>query len=358
MLFRLDPDRSHALARAALRWAPPWAMLAALSGMGAQDPRLRTRFAGLELPSPVGLAAGFDKDGDLVGALSCLGFGFITVGTVMPQPRSGNAFPRLVRYPASESLADAMGLPSRGRDHAVAQLERPRPRRVPILANVGGFSDPEIAEGVHALEAHVDASEISLLCPNLPPPGATFDELSLLRRVLERIEGHRKPVTIRVPNVTTTSDDRLAELIDRCAAAGVAGIKVGGGRPVAEPRLSTGSGTLHGRAIFEHALGNVERAARMARGRLDVKGNGGVSTAADVLAMQAAGATCVDLYSALVYRGWGVAHRINRELGQALNDGAGNGAVTPPQMTSAAARRSAPRARRAWERRPGRSRRG
>jgi dihydroorotate dehydrogenase (fumarate)/dihydroorotate dehydrogenase len=107
-------------------------------------------------------------------------------------------------------------------------------------------------------------------------------------------------------------------MIELCVAAGVEGLKVGGGRPVTEPRLGVKQGTLHGRAIFDTALENVARAAAFTRGRIDIKGNGGVSSADDVMAMLRAGATCVDLYSAFVYAGWSVARDIKRELGPYL----------------------------------------
>jgi dihydroorotate dehydrogenase len=123
---------------------------------------------------------------------------------------------------------------------------------------------------------------------------------------------------VRIPNDTARSDDRIAEMIELCVAAGVGGLKVGGGRPVAEPRLGVKQGTLHGRAIFDTAIENVARAAAFARGRIDIKGNGGVSSAGEVVAMLRAGATCVDLYSAFVYAGWTVARDINRELAPAL----------------------------------------
>jgi len=313
LLFRLSPDRSHALAHAALRWRAPWRVLGALAALDVTDARLRTRFAGVDLPNPVGLAAGFDKNCELIRALTCLGFGFLTVGSIMPQPRPGNPFPRLVRYPDTESLADSMGLPSRGRDYCIAQFNGFHPRPLPLFANIGGFTAQEIAESFSAVAPHVDAVEISLMCPNLKP-GETFDELALLRDVLARIAGRRKPAVVRVPNDTTRSGDRLAELVERCIEAGIAGLKVAGGRPVAEPSLGTGQGTLHGRATFEAALANVARTAAIARGRIAIKGNGGVMSGADVLAMRAAGATCVDLYSAFIYRGWDIAKVINREL--------------------------------------------
>jgi dihydroorotate dehydrogenase len=317
LLFRLSADQSHALAHAALRWSGPWRTLAAAGALAVTDPRLRTRFAGIDLPNPVGLAAGFDKNCELMAALSCLGFGYITVGSIMPLPRPGNPYPRLVRYPETESLADSMGVPSRGRDYCVEQLSRFHPHPVPLFANVGGFSAEDIATSFAAVAPHVDGVEISLMCPNLKP-GEAFDEIALLRGVLGRIAERRKPAIVRVPNDTVRLPDRLAELVERCVEAGVEGLKVAGGRAVAEPGLGTGQGTLHGRATFETALANVENTARIARGRIPIKGNGGVSSGADVIAMLRAGATCVDLYSAFIYQGWAIARRINRELLEGL----------------------------------------
>jgi dihydroorotate dehydrogenase len=313
-LFALSADRSHGLANAALRWPLPWRLLSAAAGLKVTDPRLTTRFAGVELPGPVGLAAGFDKNGDLLESLSCLGFGFICVGSIMPEPRDGNAFPRLVRYRDRESLADSMGVPSKGRAYAVERLRRRTVGPVPIFANVGGFSAETIAAGVLASMPHVDAVEISLMCPNVLQPGEVFDEIGMLRGILDRLVGHTASIVVRVPNDTTGLHDRFAELVELCVAAKVGGLKVGGGRRVAERGLGTGMGTLHGRAIFEAALQNVERAAGFARGRIPIKGNGGISTAADVLAMRRAGASCVDLYSAFVYHGWTIARDINRDL--------------------------------------------
>ena len=313
-LFTVSADRSHALAHAALRWAWPWRILSVASQLVVDDPRLKTRFAGIELPNPVGLAAGFDKNAELLGALSYLGFGFICVGSIMPEPRYGNPFPRLVRYRDRESIADSMGVPSKGRDYALGRLQRPREKRVPVFANVGGFSAEAIAAGVLNVQPYVDIVEISLMCPNVLKAGETFDEIDMLQGVLERIEGRTASVIVRVPNDTTQMPDRFAELIEVCIAAGIGGLKVGGGRRLPEPGLGSGIGTLHGRDILEAALENVERAALFARNRIPIKGNGGISSAADVLAMRRAGATCVDLYSAFVYQGWTIARDINRQL--------------------------------------------
>src|SRR4051812_11281146 len=106
-LFCLPPDTTNSLAHAALRFGAPWQMFGALAQLDVVDPILETRFAGVTLKSPIGLAAGFDKDCELIPALSALGFGFLTVGSIMPLPRPGHAYPRLVRYADKDSLADS-----------------------------------------------------------------------------------------------------------------------------------------------------------------------------------------------------------------------------------------------------------
>jgi dihydroorotate dehydrogenase len=313
-LFALSADQSHRLAHAALAWAPPWRALSAVSGLNISDPRLQTRFASVDLCNPVGLAAGFDKDGELLDSLSGLGFGFICIGSIMPEPRFGNPFPRLVRYSEKESLADSMGVPSKGRAYAIERLKRRKPAGVPVFANVGGFSAAAIAQGIAEVRAFADAVEISLMCPNVLKPGEIFDEVGMLRGIIDQLQVPAGSLVVRVPNDTTRLHDRFAELVEVCVEAGIGGLKVGGGSRLVEPELGSGTGTLHGRAIFETALGNVERAAQFARGRIPIKGNGGISSAADVLAMRRAGAVCVDLYSAFIYRGWTIARDINRGL--------------------------------------------
>jgi dihydroorotate dehydrogenase len=318
LLFAMSPDMAHSIGHLAFRWRWPWQTMAVAANLEVDDPILKTTFAGVDIKSPVGLAAGFDKNCELFDALSYLGFGFLTVGSIMPEPRPGHPFPRLVRYTETESLADSMGLPSRGLDYCVAGLRQAGHRKVPVFANVGGFSAEAIATSLFAVEPFVDGIEISLMCPNVAHR-ASFDEVGLLRDVLARTAGRRKPAIVRVPNDTARSN-RLGDLIECCIEGRIDGIKVAGGRPIAEPRLGMKQGTLHGRSIFDDALENVGRAAHLARGRLPIKANGGISSARDVLAMLHAGATCVDIYSAFVYQGWSVARRINLELAALLRE--------------------------------------
>ncbi|MCW5751100.1 MAG: hypothetical protein KIT81_08130 [Alphaproteobacteria bacterium] len=302
-----------------LRPKLPWQVLAAISGMKDGNLPLVCSYAGVRLDNPVGLAAGFDKNCELLDSLSELGFGFLTVGTVMPDPRFGNPFPRLVRYEETEGIADSMGVPGKGRAYAVARLkEFDKRRRIPLFCNIGGFSAQEIAQGFFDVEPYVDAVEISLMCPNVVKP-EDFNPVKLLGELIALIEKRRKPATVRVPNDVATSEALLGELIEVAVRGGIAGIKVAGGQPVTESRLGTGRGTLHGRPTAALAMENLERAVRLAGGRLSIKSNGGIFSSGDVKSRLAAGADCVDIYSAFIYRGWTVARDINRGL-QVLHD--------------------------------------
>ncbi|MBI4491578.1 MAG: hypothetical protein HY690_02150 [Chloroflexi bacterium] len=317
LLFRLSADRAHALAHQALRWELPWRVLE--PALQVTDPRLRVAVAGIPLENPVGLAAGFDKNGDVAHSLVRLGFGYVVIGSIMPHPRAGNPLPRVVRYPESRSVADSSGLPSKGRAYALERLGRLRGSRVPVVANVGGLSAQDLAEGLLAVEPYVSAVEVSLACPNVSSDHP-IDELATLRELSAQVAGRRsKPVSIVVPLPVKYDQGRLAELIECCCAAGFEMLKINGGRWVDEPRLGTRRGTLHGGATFQDALGYVEQAARLAQGRLAIKANGGIFSGQDAFQMFQAGATTVEVLSAFVYEGWAVARKINRELLEVLD---------------------------------------
>ncbi len=266
--------------------------------------------------NPVGLAAGFDKNCDLIDALSSLGFGVLCVGSIMPEPRVGNPIPGSSAIAGGGSTRRFHGRPEQGARlwwwSACANRKR---GNVPVFANVGGFSADEIARGVIDVLPHVDAVEISLMCPNVLKDGERFDAIAMLRGVLERIAGHEKSITVRVPNDATADHGEFAEFVACCVETGLSGLKGWRWACGLRAKARVGERTLHGCPIFERALENVERAAGYARGRrVPIKGNGGISSASDVMAMRRAGAVCVDLYSAFIYQGWTVARDINRAL--------------------------------------------
>ena len=313
LLFRLDPERAHDLALRALSIEAPWRVLGALSP--PPDPRLRVELAGLVLPTPVGLAPGLDKNGHAVRALARLGFGYVVIGSITPLPRAGNPRPRLLRDPAQQATINSLGLPGVGLERAVAGLRRMGRIDVPLIASVAGFSPEELVEAAAAVEPHVDAVEIGLVCPNSTET-ERLRELDMYSVLVRRLtEQRRKPVFVKLPpHRDEATAANVREMVALAADTGIDGLSVSGSRPIVTSRLATGRGSLAGRPVFPDTLRIVTEVAGWARGRLPVRAGGGVFTGSDALEMLQAGAAAVEVYSAFIYRGPTAARQISREL--------------------------------------------
>lgn len=317
LLFRIPPDRAHELAKVALRRPAVWRALA--SRARPADARLATSLAGLPLATPIGLAPGFDKSGELVPSLVELGFGYVVVGSITPEPRAGNPKPRLQRYPERRSLANCMGMPSLGLAEAVRLLSRPRRTGCLVIASVAGYEPHELVAAALAVEPHVDAVEIGLVCRHTPE---TFDmaELPTVSALAAGLATQlHKPAFVKIPPHFSDAERRRSlAIVDAWADAGLAGVSLSGTRTVEEPRLSQGRGGLAGKDTTEDALRILGDVAERAAGRLSIKAAGGVFDGSDAYRFLDAGANAVELYSSFIYRGWGVARQIGRELVQAL----------------------------------------
>jgi dihydroorotate dehydrogenase (fumarate)/dihydroorotate dehydrogenase len=335
VLFRMSAEQAHDLARVALRrgwlWVPADPMLR------TGDPRLRTQLCGLDLASPVGLAPGLDKDGDLLGGLDHLGFGYITVGSITALPRDGNPRPRLVRYPDRLSIANSMGLPSVGVDAAIARLRVSR-HRTPVIGSVCGFSADEVVSLARAVEPWVAAVEIGLICPN-STESDRMKSSEVFAELIGRLgQEHNKPVFVKLPSYASDEERTwVLSLVDACLAAGIEGLSVSGSRPVTESALAMGRGSLAGREVFPDSVKLVRDIAARVNGRIAIRAAGGVFSGADVASMLQAGATTVEVYSAFVYRGWGVAKELTRQLSTELDRrGVATSAELTPVSTEAA----------------------
>lgn len=314
LLFRLDPEMAHRLGQAVLAQEFPWALL----GLAETDARLKTKVGGLELSSPIGLGAGFDKNGGAVPGLQHLGFGFICVGSILPRPSAGNPRPRLIRYPETESLANCYGMPSDGLDACVARFRRlaAKPRRTKLVANFSAESDEEYARSYAAFTPYVDAVELGLQCPNRTEHQSLYP-VAALARLLKFLKDRwpNTPTFVKLPPYFNDVERaNRFELVELCADLGLAGVVVPGNWSVKEPRLSRGQGSVAGRMTFSRNLMVVREVAAVARGRISVKAAGGVSSGEDALQVLAAGATLIDVLTVFVYRGWAAAALINREL--------------------------------------------
>lgn len=313
LLFRLSPDVAHDLAQVTLRRRTPWKVVGPRPRV--RDPRLARDLAGMALDNPVGLAPGFDKNGLLVPSLDRLGFGYIVVGSVTTHPRQGHPRPRMARYPDKQALGNNLGLPSQGLDAVVKNLSSLPKRRTKLIVSVTGFTAEELIDAASAVEPLADAVELGLVCPNTTET-ERMAELEVFTTVIEKVTSNKsKPIFVRLPPHHDEGDWRRARaLLDICMQTGIEGVSTNGRQRIADPRLPTGSGSISGRPTFANALRIVSDVADYSSGSLAIRASGGIFTGQDAARMLAAGATTVEVYTALVYRGPSVSTLINQEL--------------------------------------------
>lgn len=316
LFFSLPPEAAHRVAARMLGLPLPWGLI----GGAARDPALAVTVAGIELSNPIGLAAGFDKTGRHLDALGRLGFGYVVGGTFTRWPRRGNPKPRIARYASRSSMVNAMGLPNPGAEEA-AQTLAATPRTSPRLASI---ADEDVAEvlAAHAmLEAHVDAVELNASCPNVSWGRDRDNEAHLETLLRELASRRRKPLFVKLPPFVTDVEREVVLALARIARDGGAdGLTCSNTRPVRSARLASGSGGLSGGALLDGTIRSVAEVHAATEGALPINACGGISSPADALACIEAGATTVQLFTGLVYRGPRIVGEITHGLVSALED--------------------------------------
>jgi dihydroorotate dehydrogenase len=314
-LYRLDPERSHHLAERLLAAGFPWWPAAA--SRFVDDPRLQVDLGDLHLPNPVGLAPGFDKNGRALPGTLKLGFGYVSVGSVLPRYRAGNPRPRIARLVRDESLVNDYGLPSEGVSAAAKRLRRAsRTTPTKLIVNIDGVSQSDYLQTFPILQPLADAVEISTLCPNNPDDSGDLQSPAGLNRLLTDLEPIRQSrlfVKIMADGPGPLSDKTLA-LVETAVRHGVAAITVPGTWRVMDTRLARGSGQNSGRMTFPTTLTIVKQLYEITGERVAIKALGGIATGRDVFRVIAAGATTAELLTSLVYEGWAQPRRLAREL--------------------------------------------
>ncbi len=331
-MLRLDPETAHGLAikaLAALPIRPP---------READDPRLAVRALGLDFPNPIGLAAGFDKNGEAIESILALGFGFTEVGTVTPRPQPGNPRPRLFRLRADEAVINRFGFNSEGFAAVESRLRRrargPKPGIVGV--NLGANKDStdraaDYAQGVAVFAGLADYLTINISSPNTPglrdlQQAEALDDL-LARVIAARDESAgrfgRKLVFLKIsPDLSLES---LDSVIARARARRIDGLIVSNttlSRPaLSDAALAKEQGGLSGRPLFALSTQMLAAAYLRVDGQFPLIGVGGVDSAARALAKIEAGASLVQLYSALVFKGLGLPAAIKAGLLAALDRG-------------------------------------
>ena len=327
-LRRLDPEDAHGWAITALKTLP-------LPHAKADDPILATRIAGLELTNPVGLAAGLAKNAEALKGLSRLGFGFIECGSVTPLAQAGNPRPRLFRLSEDRAVINRMGFNNRGLEVFAAGLAD-RPAGVVVGGNLGANKDTEdkaadYVAGLRRLDGLADYFTVNISSPNTPGLRAlqgreALDDL--LGRVAEArgADGGRAPVFLKIAPDLTSAE--IGMIVEAALAHGIDALIVSN-TTLERPGLTSPdagqSGGLSGAPLKPFALAALRAAAEAAAGRLPLIGVGGIASGEDAYARIRAGATAVQIYSALVYEGPGLVGRIKRDLAARLRaDGFAN----------------------------------
>lgn len=338
-LFTLPAERAHELAKRALGIEAPWRRLA--GRFESRDLRLETEVAGLRQSSPIGLTAGLDKDAEALPGLFHLGFGSLTIGTMMPRVRKGNPRPRIVRLPDRMAVIDHMGLPSKGIEYGVGRLKSFRDRHPigqgpPVIVSVGGLTIDEVLSSHQAVEPLSDAVEFDLTCPNVTERG-DFETLEGMERFVERlVEVRSKPCFFRLPLRLSDKNWRKGLAITEIAVKyGVDGVTPAGGVAIDDSRLALKKGALAGKPLLENSL-QILRDLRSAFGQdIVIRIAGGATDGNAVFRMLEAGADAVNVLTAFIYRGPGTAGAMNRELSEIM-DAEGLGSVGEIRSRAAA----------------------
>ncbi len=318
LLHRLDPETAHGLSLWALN-----AGLVPLPGVPT-SPRLAVTLAGLALPNPIGLAAGYDKNATALAPLSRAGFGFLEVGAATPLPQPGNPRPRLFRLAQDRAVINRFGFNNDGAQAIAARLAR-RPHRVPIGLNLGANKDSADRAGDYArvlaqCGAWVDFATVNVSSPNtqgLRDLQGRVALTALLARVIEARAALSRPIPLFLKVAPDLTDGALGEIAEVALASGLDAI-VATNTTLARGGLQSPqaheAGGLSGAPLFERSTRVLARLSRMTQGRIPLIGVGGIETAEQAYAKIRAGASAVQLYSALVYHGISLPARLAHEL--------------------------------------------
>jgi len=322
----LDPEAAHRLAVFALkrRLMP--------TPTAHDDASLRQRLWGLDFANPIGLAAGFDKDAEVAGAMLDQGFGFVETGTVTPLPQPGNPKPRVFRLARDRAVINRLGFNSLGADAVTRNLERLVRRSGPVGVNIGknaasADAARDYAAGALALARLADYLVVNVSSPNTPGLRAlqSRDALSALldavqAALAEASPANPPPLLLKVAPDLTDDDKRdiAAVAVDK-NLAGIIATNTTVARPptLTDPKAGE-QGGLSGQPLFEPSTRVLADFYRLTRGRMPLIGVGGVASGAQAYAKIRAGASLVQLYTALVFDGPGIVTRVKRELAECL----------------------------------------
>ena len=323
LLFAIPPEIAQSLTSFALKQEPIWRRLSSV--FRVQNPRLEVNLAGMNLGNPVGLAAGYDKNCEFLPSLAALGFGYVSGGTVSLLPRPGNPSPRIIRYTQDESLINSLGFPNHGLDFAARRLEQTFDTRgdTPVVVSVSGITQDEIVACHRRMEPLADAIEINISSPNTLGLRVFQEPIALADLLAKVSDGRKKPLFVKLPpypsdeilsSSSNNAREQVLSLARVCVEKGVEALTVSNTWPAMDSRLAVGSGGISGKVIFHDTIRMVAEVKAEVGDRAAINACGGIFSGEDALMALLAGATSVQVLTALIYRGPGIVKRINEEL--------------------------------------------
>ncbi len=319
LLHRLDPEVAHGLSLKALQSG-----LAPLPGP-VTSPRLATTLAGMTLPNPVGLAAGYDKNATATAPLSRAGFGFVEVGAATPRPQPGNPKPRLFRLTEDRAAINRFGFNNDGMQAIAARLSGRKPTSVPVGLNLGANKDSsdraaDFATVLATCGPHVDFATVNVSSPTtekLRDLQGRAALTALLQGVMETRAALARPIPVFLKIAPDLTPEDLAEIAEVALSSGIAGIIATNTtlsrEGLASPHRAE-TGGLSGAPLFEKSTRTLARLSQLTEGKIPLIGVGGISTPEQAWEKIRAGATAVQLYTAMVYEGLSLIPRIAHGL--------------------------------------------
>lgn len=328
-MFLFDPEKAHALVISALQIG-----LGPREACEESDPILKTKLFGLDFENPVGLSAGFDRDAEAINGILNIGFGFAEFGCVTPLPQAGNPKPRIFRIPEASSIIVRMGAPNGGIENFARHVQKwanssDRVRR-PVGANLGANKNSEdaIEDRIKSLKRvypFIDYMTVSLSRPNAKGNYETLpkQEMSDLISKMTKARDEIAPTVRLFMKMSPDADEEQQECIATLVVdSGVQALIIGGTssiRPSNVPRkLVDETGGLSGPPIFGLSTRLLSNMYKRTKGKVPLIGSGGVISGADAYEKIRSGASLIQLYSALIFKGPGIVPRINKELAELL----------------------------------------
>lgn len=334
ILFQFDPEKIHHAVTSGLRlvnkvWGVPKLLK---SGFVINDPRLERTVFGLKFKNPVGLAAGFDKNGELVDELATLGFGFIEVGTVTPLPQPGNEMPRMFRLQEDEAIINRMGFNNVGVDVVAARLKYIKRDGLIIGGNIGKNkvtpNEDAVSDYIKCFDRLFDVVDyfvVNVSSPNTPGL-RELQEKEPLKNLLGTLQsrneknGTSRPILLKIaPDLTDSQLDDIIEIVNETGIAGVIATNTTISREGLRSSLKSESGGLSGKPLTKRSTEVIRYLSQKSNNAFPIIGVGGIHSPQDAVDKLNAGASLVQLYTGFIYEGPGLIKRINKKLLQSQN---------------------------------------